>query len=101
MIERNLIVVLVTLFGVLAVAPEAPAKSKYCTRHYHPRGCIEIPKSAKRPRHAGQQGTAALTPRDVVNGGGLGGGPGHHRNTALEWARTQRRHAEWEWYCER
>jgi hypothetical protein len=73
----------------------------YCTRHRHPHGCIAVPTSAKRPRKVSQQGPKALTPSDVVNGGGLGGGPGNHRDTALSWARTQRNLKRWAWHCER
>lgn len=73
----------------------------YCTRHHHPHGCITVPRSAVRPRHVNQQGSNALTPADVVNGGGLGGGPGNHRDTALAWARTQVGLERWAWRCER
>jgi hypothetical protein len=72
----------------------------YCTRHKRPRGCIDIPKHAQRPRGVDQQGSRALTPKDVVNGGGLGGGPDADRS-ALTWARSQRRLAKWAWRCER
>jgi hypothetical protein len=73
----------------------------YCTRHHHPHGCVRIPKSAKTPRRPNQQGSDALTPHDVVNGGGLGGGPGDHRASAIGWARAQRGTGVWASYCER
>ena len=93
--------VLIALFGLLVLAPETSAKSKYCTRHSAPPGCIKIPKAAKSPKKKNQQGSKALTPRDVVNGGGLGAGPGHHRETALAWARTMLRNAHFAGYCQR
>jgi Bacterial Ig domain len=55
----------------------------------------------RRPSKVDQQGSKALTPPDVENGGGLGGGPGHHRDTALSWARSQRGLRRWAWRCER
>jgi hypothetical protein len=73
----------------------------YCTRHHHPRGCIAVPKAAKRPHEVSQQGSAALTPSDVANGGGLGGGPGNHRAAALRWASSQQGQRRWAWRCER
>jgi hypothetical protein len=78
-----------------------PAKVRYCTRHSHPRGCVRVPKTAKRPRERGQQGPTSLTPPNVENGGGLGGGPGDHRRPALEWAKSQRSLKKWAWRCER
>jgi hypothetical protein len=79
----------------------AAAKVKYCTRHKHPPGCVRVPKGAKRPRKRNQQGPDSLTPPNVENGGGLGGGPGDHRQAALEWARSQRHLTKWSWRCER
>jgi hypothetical protein len=73
----------------------------YCTRHRHPHGCIKVPRGATTPRRPNQQGSSALTPHDVENGGGLGGGPGDHRATAIAWARTQRGTSSWASYCER
>ena len=84
-----------------ATAAVHGTKVKYCTRHSHPRGCVTVPKSVKRPARVDQQGSDALTPPDVANGGGLGGGPGNHRAAALEWARTQRGLGQWAWRCER
>jgi NlpC/P60 family len=82
-------------------AAAMPRHKVYCSRHHHPHGCIAVPKSAKRPSRVSQQGSDALTPLDVENGGGLGGGPGNHRYTALAWARTQRNLKRWAWRCER
>lgn len=107
---RNVIaerVVLVT--GLLAIVVAsltatgtlAGTRVIYCTRHHHPRGCVSIPKTAQRPPRVNQQGPPSLTPGDVENGGGLGGGPGNHRLTALTWARTQLGLTEWAWRCER
>jgi hypothetical protein len=76
------------------------AATVYCTRHRRPKGCVDIPKRAKRPRGVDQQGSKALTPKDVVNGGGLGGGPGADL-AAVEWARSQRGLSRWAWRCER
>jgi hypothetical protein len=87
--------------GVGAAAAAKRRAVVYCTRHHRPPGCVVVPKSAKRPKKVGQQGGDALTPTDVENGGGLGGGPGDHRATALAWARTQLRQERWEWRCER
>jgi hypothetical protein len=42
-----------------------------------------------------------LTPPDVENGGGLGGGPGSHRAVALAWTQTQRDVKSWAWRSER
>jgi hypothetical protein len=84
-----------------AAAPARTAKVKYCTRHKRPRGCVRVPKAAKRPRKRSQQGPDSLTPRNVENGGGLGGGPGDHRDAALQWARSQRRLTKWAWRCQR
>lgn len=89
--------------SLAAAAPHAVAARHvtYCTRHRHPRGCVKVPKAAKRPHGVGQQGSDALTPSDVENGGGLGGGPGNHRAVALRWARSQLRQTRWAWRCER
>lgn len=86
---------------VAAAAAGSHHRLVYCTRRRHPRGCIKVPKSAKRPRKVNQQGPASLTPTDVENGGGLGGGPGNHRAAALAWATTQRDRKSWAWRCER
>ena len=83
-----------------AAAGATRAKVKYCTRHRHPRGCITVPNSAIRPRKINEQGSQTLTPAGVENGGGLGGGPGNHRDTALAWALTQRNLKRWAWRCE-
>ena len=91
-------------FGHGDAKPRATATKRkvvYCTRHRHPKGCVRVPAAAKRPRKVDQQGSNALTPRDVENGGGLGGGPGDHRDTALEWARSQLGLKLWRWRCER
>jgi hypothetical protein len=87
--------------GSRASVRAGAAKVKHCTRHKHPRGCVRVPKAAKRPPKRGQQGPDSLTPRNVENGGGLGGGPGDHRDAALEWALSQRRLTKWSWRCER
>ena len=84
-----------------ASAASRAGKVKYCTRHSHPRGCIKVPPAAKRPKGKNQQGSNSLTPRDAVNGGGLGGGPGDNRDSALDWARTQMKLTKWAWRCER
>jgi hypothetical protein len=93
----------VMLVGLPAATPAAVQHKKvtYCTRHHHPRGCVAVPKSAKRPRNIRQQGATAPTPSDIENGGGLGGGPGNHRDGAISWAQTQRDFKRWAWRCER
>ena len=112
---RDLAVVVIALVASLvaaappAIALEQPGeraqaaggKVKYCTRHRRPRGCVRVPKKAVRPKRVNQQGNESLTPSDVENGGGLGGGPGHHRATALAWTRTQLGFKRWAWRCER
>jgi NlpC/P60 family protein len=74
----------------------------YCEPHNKPRDCIAVPKAAHRPPPSvNEQGGRALTPPDVVNGGGLGGGPDEGRATALAWAKTQLGNAVWAYRCER
>lgn len=85
----------------VAAATGKAAKPVYCTRHRRPKGCVKVPKAAKRPSRIDQQGPDSLTPPDVKNGGGLGGGPGNHRDTAVQWARSQARLKRWRWRCER
>lgn len=95
---------LLLVVGAASTAPPAASAYKrvtYCTRHYHPRGCVPIPTVARRPPNRNQQGPATLTPSGVEAGGGLGGGPGNHRRTALSWARSQLKLARWAWRCER
>ena len=72
-----------------------------CNSHHQPRGCITVPPAARRPPKVNQQGGATLTPPDVTDGGGLGGGPGEGRATALAWAKTQLGSSIWAWRCER
>jgi hypothetical protein len=74
----------------------------YCNSHGQPRGCIPVPKSAKRPpKSVNEQGGPTLTPSEVADGGGLGGGPDEGRASALEWARTQLGSTIWAYRCER
>lgn len=80
---------------LLGLAPPTAEAKKICPRHHRHR-CIKIPPSGR-----GQQGPKSLTKNNVVNGGGIGGGPGSHRDTALEWAMSQRGLSRWAWYCER
>jgi hypothetical protein len=94
------VVGLTTVVGVLAPAASAKRRT-YCTRHHHPHGCVKVPPAARRPQGVNQQGSSVLTPSDVENGGGLGGGPGNHRDIALQWARSQTGDARWRWRCER
>ena len=108
LIGRHAIAVALSLVGVALAAllacnaALARPEPLYCSRDYHPRGCIRVPSSARgRPRTGNQQGPASLTPTQVENGGGLGGGPGNHRATAIQWALTQLRLTRWAWWCER
>ena len=74
----------------------------YCNSHGQPRGCIHVPKAAKRPpKSVNEQGGPTLTPPEVADGGGLGGGPDEGRSSAMEWARTQLRSTIWAYRCER
>src|SRR5271154_1610250 len=62
----------------------------YCNSHGRPPGCVHVPKAAKRPpTSVNEQGGPTLTPPEVADGGGLGGGPDEGRASALEWAHTQ------------
>jgi hypothetical protein len=74
----------------------------YCNSHGQPKGCIHVPKAAKRPpKSVNEQGGPTLTPPEVADGGGLGGGPDEGRSSALEWARTQLGSTIWAYRCER
>src|SRR4051812_16733817 len=80
----------------------APNSRASCRRKSRQRRCLQPPKGAQRPgRSVDQQGGQELTPRDVVNGGGLGGGPDQARAGAIAWAKTQLRKADWAYRCER
>lgn len=102
---RRVLMLMLMLVGTLASSTARPASAQsrrvYCTRHHHPRGCVQIPTTAQRPPKSNQQGPATLTPSGVESGGGLGGGPGNHRLTAVSWARSQLGLSEWAWHCER
>ena len=101
MLVRLMLLLAVIAASTTATTASARRRVIYCTRHYHPRGCVSIPNSARRPPHQNQQGPATLTPQGVESGGGLGGGPGKHRRTALDWARSQLKLTRWAWRCER
>ncbi len=74
----------------------------YCNSRGQPRGCIRVPKAAKRPpKSVNEQGGPALTPPEVADGGGLGGGPDEGRASAVQWARTQLGSTIWAYRCER
>jgi len=74
----------------------------YCNSHGQSRGCVHVPKAAKRPpKSVNEQGGPTLTPPEVADGGGLGGGPDEGRSSALEWARTQLGSTIWAYRCER
>jgi hypothetical protein len=73
----------------------------YCKSHGRPPGCVPVPKQARRPASVNEQGGPALTPPEVADGGGLGGGPDEGRASALEWARTQLGSTIWAYRCER
>jgi len=107
---RGLALVGVFLLGSVMLSSSAGARVngrthpslRYCDSHGRPRGCIRVPSGARRPSRAvNEQGGPALTPREVVNGGGLGGGPAEGRATAVAWARTQLGSAIWAFRCER
>jgi hypothetical protein len=81
--------------------PSHPAR-RYCDAHGRPRNCIRVPRSARRPnRSVDEQGGGYLTPAEVADGGGLGGGPQEGRGPAVAWARTQIGSAVWAYRCER
>ncbi len=82
--------------------PDTRPAVHYCNSHGLPHGCIRVPRAAKRPpAKINQQGGPSLTPSEVADGGGLGGGPGEGRSTAVAWARTQSGSPIWAWRCER
>jgi NlpC/P60 family len=86
--------------ALVRAARRAPVH--YCNAHGQPRGCIPVPKAAKRPpKSVNEQGGPTLTPTEVADGGGLGGGPDEGRSSALEWARTQLGSTIWAYRCER
>lgn len=96
-----LILLLVRPSRASAEDPTHPAV-RYCNSHGQPKGCIHVPKAAKRPpRSVNEQGGPTLTPPEVADGGGLGGGPDEGRSSALEWAKTQLSSAIWAYRCER
>jgi hypothetical protein len=85
-------------------APALAAAKKHrphCTPRHHPHGCIKVPVAARRPRAVSQQGGPALTPKDAVNGGGIGGGIGQRGENALNWAAGQQTSTFWAYRCER
>jgi hypothetical protein len=98
---------LVVLALLLLASPVASARIattppvRYCKSPGRPPGCVPVPKQAKRPVSVNEQGGPALTPPEVADGGGLGGGPDEGRASALEWARTQLRSKIWAYRCER
>lgn len=107
---RHLVLVLSALASVLllwqpdgAAARLATSKPVHdCNSHGLPRGCVPVPKGVRRPsKSINEQGGAALTPTEVADGGGLGGGAGEGQATAVAWARTQLGSAIWAWRCER
>lgn len=86
--------------GPTAEAAKKKPKRTYCTKKRRPKGCVKPPKGAERPADVGSSDQVP-TPPDVANGGGLGGGPGVNRLTALEWAQSQRGSKIWSWHCQR
>jgi hypothetical protein len=98
----GLAVVATIIQGELAAQARINGSVRYCDRHGRPHGCISVPKAARRPpAKVNQQGGRALTPTEVADGGGLGGGPSEGRETAIAWARTQLGKTIWAYRCER
>jgi hypothetical protein len=84
------------------VASAAVKKHRpHCTPRHHPRGCVKVPLEARRPRAVSQQGGPALTPKDAVNGGGIGGGSDRRAINALNWAAGQQTSTFWSYRAER
>ncbi|WP_157592501.1 NlpC/P60 family protein [Solirubrobacter soli] len=90
---------------LLALAFGSPAASAadrtYCKAGHKPKGCIPIPKAAKRPKNAPDQDGARGRP--IESGGGYGGGPrpAEDRERAVEWARGRMGSTQYPWRCER
>jgi hypothetical protein len=92
---------------LVAATPLSPAEAArrsmhpYCTKTSHRRGCIAVPKAARRPSKAiSEQGAASLAPKGTVDGGGLGSGPGVRNMAAVAWARSQLGSSIWAFRCE-
>lgn len=100
---------LLALAGIIVMSAASPSQARlagratpYCKSNRKPKGCIRVPSGAKRPsKSVNQQGGPVLTPPEVADGGGLGGGPDEGRSSALVWARTQLDSSIWAYRCER
>jgi hypothetical protein len=97
----------VIVLGLLALTPRAPASPHrarrapaYCTAKSHPRGCIKVPKAARRPKHASEQGSASDAPKGAVDAAGIGAGPGVRNSAAVAWAKSEAGNPRWNFYCE-
>jgi hypothetical protein len=87
----------------LVCAPSAAAADRaYCKPNHKPKGCVQIPKSAQRPKNAPNQGSGTSR-RPIESGGGYGGGPrsAGDRGRAVKWAEGQMGSEEYAWRCER
>ena len=73
-------------------------RSRYCKRHGRARGCIKVPKSARRPHGAPEQ--TPVSKKGAVDTGGLGSGPGVREAAAIDWAKSQERNTAFAFYCE-
>jgi len=64
---------------------EARPQERYCSKRYHPKGCITVPTGSRRGRGVRPQDPPRVHPPEVVNGGGVGG-PGLRERGAVDWA---------------
>lgn len=99
-----LVLALVAVPGLASVPPtaDAAASKKTCRKGKRVVACPKAPRAAKRPRRSvNEQGPRSLTPEDVENGGGIGGGPDANPVAAMLWAKSQLSLGKWAWRCER
>jgi NlpC/P60 family len=74
---------------------------RYCDGRHRPKGCIPVPKSARRPASLSERRGPVLMPKEDADGGGLGAGPDEGRAGALQWSQTQLGSTIWAYRCER
>jgi hypothetical protein len=104
--RRNAIVVIVALLGAVCAPPaaltlDAQARKKpkrHCTTRVR-KNCVRVPANARRPPRVDPQGSQALVPKNVVNGGGIGGGP-NRRIGARDWTAGETAGKRWAYRSE-
>lgn len=100
--------VAVTATAMVATTPaqlvgEAAAKprhKRYCSARSYRLACIWVPRNAHRPAKIKPQAPPVVAPRNVVNGGGVGGG-GQRELGAVDWAQGQQGSTNWSYRSER